>query len=73
LFVVKLILVKNALFSEQYLYLYIYRIDLQCLQIQEQPVMIDHSVSEHLPKDVAAELCQRGVDEQLLLAQRFRQ
>ena len=35
--------------------------------------MLDHSVSEHLPQYVVAELRQRGVDEQILLAQRFRQ
>lgn len=35
--------------------------------------MLDHPVAEHLPQDIAAELCQRGIDEQVLLVQRFRQ
>lgn len=35
--------------------------------------MFQHPVTEHLPQDIAAELCQRGVDEQVLLFQRLRQ
>ena len=35
--------------------------------------MLDHTVAEHFPQDVAAELCQCGVDEQVLLFQGFRQ
>lgn len=30
--------------------------------------MFQHPVTEHLPQDIAAELCQRGVDEQVLLS-----
>lgn len=32
-------------------------------------MMFNHSVPEHLPEDVAPELRQRGVDEQVLLFQ----
>ena len=35
--------------------------------------MFQHPVTEHLPQDIAAELRQRGVDEQVLLFQRLRQ
>ena len=37
------------------------------------PVMLYHPVAEHLPQDIAAELRQRGVDEQVLLVQCFCQ
>ena len=36
-------------------------------------MMFQHSVAEHLPQDIATELRQRGVDEQVLLFQRLRQ
>lgn len=55
------------------IYSYIYRIHFHRFQIQVQPVMLDHPVAEHLPQDIAAELCQRGIDEQVLPAQCFRQ
>lgn len=35
--------------------------------------MFQHPMAEHLPQQAAAELRQRGVDEQVLLLQRFRQ
>gem|GEM_PF-3902785 len=35
--------------------------------------MFYHTVAEHFPQDVAAELCQCGVDEQVLLLQGLRQ
>ena len=35
--------------------------------------MLDHTVAEHFPQDVAAELCQCGVDEQVLFLQSLRQ
>ena len=44
---------------------YIFRIHLHRFQVQIQPVMLDHSITEHLPQDVATELLQSGVDEQL--------
>ena len=34
-------------------------------------MILYHAVAEHLPKDVASELRQRGVDEQSLSLQRF--
>jgi hypothetical protein len=34
-------------------------------------MMLYHAVAEHLPKAVASELRQRGVDEQSLSLQRF--
>ena len=49
------------------------RIDSHCLQIEVQSVMLNHSVAEHLPQDVAAELCQCGIDEQVLPLQGLRQ
>lgn len=55
------------------IYSYIYRIHFHRFQIQVQPVMLDHPVAEHFPQDIAAELCQRGIDEQVLPVQCFRQ
>ena len=55
------------------IYSYIYRIHFHRFQIQVQPVMLNHPVAEHLPQDIAAELCQRGVNEQVLLLQCFCQ
>ena len=55
------------------IYSYIYRIHFHRFQIQVQPVMLNHPVAEHLPQDIAAELCQRGIDEQVLPVQCFRQ
>ena len=49
------------------LQLYSNRIHFHRFQIQVQPVMLNHPVAEHLPQDIAAELCQRGIDEQVLL------
>ena len=34
-------------------------------------MMLNHPVTEHLPKDVASELRQCGIDEQVLFLQRF--
>ncbi len=36
-------------------------------------MMFQQPVTEHLPQDIVAELRQRGVDEQILLNQCFRQ
>ena len=55
------------------LQLYSNRIHFHRFQIQVQPVMLNHPVAEHLPQDIAAELCQRGIDEQVLPVQCFRQ
>lgn len=49
------------------------RIDSHRLQVEVQSVMLDHSVAEHLPQDVAAELRQCGIDEQVLLLKGLRQ
>lgn len=35
--------------------------------------MLNHSVSEHFPKDIASELRQRGINEQVLFFQCLRQ
>ena len=35
--------------------------------------MFDHTVAEHFPQDVTSELCQCGVDEQVLFLQSLRQ
>lgn len=50
---------------------YHYRIDLHRREVEIESVMLYHSVSEHLPEDIAAELSQCGIDEQILLFQRF--
>ena len=49
------------------------RIHLHGGEVQVQPVILDHTVAEHFPQDVAAELCQCGVDEQVLFFQCFGQ
>lgn len=63
-------IVKN-LFRKYYLN--IYRIHFHRFQVQIQPMMLNHTITEHLPQDVAAELRQCGVDEQVLLVQCFCQ
>ena len=53
--------------------LYRYRIDFHRFQIEVQSVMLNQPVAEHPPQDVAAQLRQCGIDEQILLFQSFRQ
>lgn len=47
------------------LILYCYRIGFHGCQIQIHPLMFYHAVTEHLPENIAPELRQCGVDEQL--------
>ena len=54
---------------DSYYWLYHYRIDLHRTEVKIESVMLYHSVTEHLPEDIAAKLCQCGVDEQVLLLQ----
>ena len=57
------------MYDSYLLRLYHYRIDLHRAEVEIESVMFYHSMSEHLPEDIAAELCQCGVDEQVLLLQ----
>ncbi len=51
--------------------LYHYRIGLHRAEVEIESVMLYHPVAEQLPEQVVAELGQRGVDEKVLLLQRF--
>ena len=52
---------------------YRYRIHFQRIKIKKYPLMFYHAVTEHLPENIAPELRQCGVDEQILFFQRFGQ
>lgn len=52
---------------------YGYRIDLYGVEVQIYSPVLDTSVAEHFPEDIASELRECRIDEKILLFERFGQ
>lgn len=52
---------------------YGYRVDLHSVEVQIYAPVLDTSVPEHFPEDIAPELRECRIDEEILLFERFGQ